>query len=717
MEKTISLKDGWNILQDVNNLGEKLGLYKPGFADTDVFRLISEWEKLPYLSHLQLILSETPYFGRELRYFNHAPWWYKNEFEIPADASENAALRIEGADYYCKVWLNGEYLGEHEGYSSAFAFEIGKMLKRDGKNLLILRVESPWDDKIVPGYEDRRVHMRICGMFKGTYEHADTFIQRDVNPVGLWGGVSILYHDGVTMNALPKATAKPEKNSAKVNISAVVGSDKNRDIDLNYTVYEVISGREVASLNETRRLSAGETRVDAAVSFINPKLWEPWERGAANLYELRVRAAASDGHIYFTRSVKFGVRKLELLRTKDEIRFSVNGRRIFLRGAAYFPDVYVSAMSRERYRRDVVAAKQAGINALRIHVHVCRQSFYEVCDELGMMVFQDSDFNWCHPVDSEFTKRASGVFSDMVRDLRSHPSIVCWVVMNEPQCPARTAERDFMDGAPGPQFMEILKSSDPDRPYIKGSCYENDADSGDTHDYTGCFDDNNYIDYNVSYQRLNTEFGMDSPPVKENLRRVRKLYDRVGPLENKLPELQEYQYRLLKYVMEEFRLKRYTPCAGYFQFMFIDLCPQSFYGVYDWWGVPKKGLRAFEEANRPVALIGRIKNGALEITAVNDLEKPLGGYMLSWTVTDSGGQTIIAGDKYTDIPADGVLYFDPLPLDLTAGGVYRLTLTLADGNGALAALNIYDDMINHPPHPRGHCLRMSHEIGVRLFDA
>ena len=722
MEKIISLSNNWQILQDVNHLGEKLEIYKPDFVDTDVFRLVSEWEKLPYLSHLQLVLSETPYFGRELRYFNHAPWWYKNEFYVSVDASKNATLNIQGADYYCKVWLNGEYLGEHEGYSSTFSFEIGNLLKHDDKNLLVLSVGSPWDDgSVVPSYEWRRVHRRLCGMFKGTYEHADTFIQRDVNPVGLWGGVSIVYHDGVTVTAPVTVMSEPEKdliNSAKVNIAMRINSDIDRELEINYGIYESVSGRRVSSWQESLNIAAGETCLNPTGLIDNPKLWEPWERGVPHLYELQITAYSRD-IIYFKRNKKFGVRKAELLRTQEEIKFSINGRRMFLRGASYFPDMYVSAMSRERYRRDVINAKQAGINALRVHVHVCQQSFYEVCDELGMMVLQDSDFNWCHPTDDKFTERAVGVFSDMLKDLYCHPSIVCWIVMNEPQGPIEDPMYDFMHNAPGPQLMQALKNIDPHRPYIKGSCYEKDIDSGDTHDYTGCFDDNNYIKYDVSHQRLNTEFGMDSPPVKENLRRVRKLYDRVGCLEDKLPELHDYQYRLLKYVMEEFRLNRFSPCAGYVQFMFIDIGPQSFYGVYDWWGVPKNGLRAFEEANKPIAVIGRIKNDKLEITAVNDLENKLDGYVLEWTLTEDTGNIIIKGEKYLDIPADGIISLEPLTLtaELIASSVYKLSLILNDNNNMPAAVNIYDDVLNHPSHPDGHCLRMSHELGVRLFDA
>ena len=104
----INFKKGWQILQDVHDKGEVLGLYRDDFEIT-VGNQISEWEDLLELKHLQLIYAQQPYFGRELRYFNQAPWWYKQEFEVPADAGSYAKLNFTNVDYYCKIWLNGEF--------------------------------------------------------------------------------------------------------------------------------------------------------------------------------------------------------------------------------------------------------------------------------------------------------------------------------------------------------------------------------------------------------------------------------------------------------------------------------------------------------------------------------------------------------------------------------------------------------------------------------
>ena len=140
----LNFKDKWQILQDVHDAGEMLGVYKPEFQG-DIGNQISEWESLPELKQLQLIFAQQPYFGRELRYFNQAPWWYKQEFDLPVEGCNYAKLNFTNVDYFCKIWLNGEYVGEHEGYSAPFSFRVDDKIIAGGKNTLLVKVWSPWD--------------------------------------------------------------------------------------------------------------------------------------------------------------------------------------------------------------------------------------------------------------------------------------------------------------------------------------------------------------------------------------------------------------------------------------------------------------------------------------------------------------------------------------------------------------------------------------------
>ena len=91
-------------------------------------------------------------------------------------------------------------------------------------------------------------------------------------------------------------------------------------------------------------------------------------------------------------------------RTPEMTKFILNGKDFYMRGTAYFPDAYVSAMNEERYRRDLLQIKNSGFNMLRVHVHVDLPIFYELCDELGLGIMHDSEYNWMHPVDESICR-------------------------------------------------------------------------------------------------------------------------------------------------------------------------------------------------------------------------------------------------------------------------------------------------------------------------
>jgi len=310
MEIQKDLGKGWHILQDVHDLGEKMRLYMPERSDTSKRMLFSEWEEIPYLSHLQLLLSETPYFGRELRYFNHAPWWYKNEFDVYLYAPSHAVLRFEGVDYYCKVWVNGEFAGEHEGYSEPFEFDIGRLLKRGEKNYIIAKVSSPWDKNVLEGEEHIRYRRRLCGMFKGPYEHDDTFIQRDVNPVGIWNSVSIIYHDGVRVSDGMKITALPSEDfgSAEIKLALNADSLNERNIEARFRFTDPRTMLPVLCENVSFTLKKGANALEASFALDKPAIWEIWERGEPHLYSLSCELYAGANKLAELRG-RFGVRR------------------------------------------------------------------------------------------------------------------------------------------------------------------------------------------------------------------------------------------------------------------------------------------------------------------------------------------------------------------------------------------------------------------------
>jgi beta-mannosidase len=392
----IDLTRGWSILQDVHSTGEEHGLFRENWNPVGVNAEVSPWESIPRLTHLQLLLAPQPYFGRELRYFNSAPWWYRLRFPT-ASGARHATLRFEGVDYYAKVWLNEKLLGEHEGYADPFEFEVGDQLKSGAPNLLVVKVSSPWDYPVAGehGEKDRTFGV-IRTMLKGTYEHADTFVQRDVNPVGIWRPVRLIPHEGLRRADFPVVDSR----TGNVTVTWPVALDEQpREAQLTLRIVSLPDGTVVAKSSRAVSLRTGENRLEASATVPAPKLWNTWDRGTPSLY--RAELELSDSRTApLVEHVQFGIRTVELKRAKDEMRFSLNGKPIYLRGTTYWPDEYISASDLGRYERDLAAMVRLGINAIRVHVHTENPEFYDLCDRLGIVVLQDSDLNWSIPASS-----------------------------------------------------------------------------------------------------------------------------------------------------------------------------------------------------------------------------------------------------------------------------------------------------------------------------
>lgn len=555
----MELKQNWMILQDVHDRGEITGLMGDQLELNTYSHLISDWEPLKALVHLQLVLADHPYYGRELRYFNAAPWWYRNAFTLSDIGGKRCVLSFECVDYYCKVYVNGQWVGEHEGYVDAFSFDITEAV-REGENVLMVKVWSPWDR------EDREKLNRCFtvgrNMIKGTYEHADGFIQRDVNPVGIAGAVRVeLYPDAYLREGL-RAEAELMKDGLEGAIHLevpVYGSEQGAQI--------TAVARDALGVEVARHTAPARGDICALdLSIEQPGLWRPWDQGGPVLYTVTVQLAAA-GRIADQRTVRVGFRSLRMERNETFTRLWLNEKPVYLRGASYFPDIYLSAMSEERYRRDLILLKEAGFNALRVHVHAERDVFYDLCDEMGFMVFQDSDFNWTHPVDDAFAERGGAIYRQLVRRLRNHASIALWIVLNEPW--------ELVSELVGPKMLTVLEEEDPNRPFILSSIKAEDPLSGDSHNYLGSLngEDTQYTDILGTTEKLNTEFGFDAPAVAQSLLKERKVFDRLKGITEDIPRIQEYQRQLIKYFIEHYRLQKYEPNAGYFQFMFIDLCP------------------------------------------------------------------------------------------------------------------------------------------------
>lgn len=711
------LNKNWYILQDVYDTCEDLGLPKNDDFITEQGPQISEWEPLEELKQLQLVLSEHPYWGRDLRYFNSAPWWYRNEFEVDSDC-DHYELYFSNVDYYCKVWLNGIVVGSHEGYSAGFKLNIDKAVVKNGVNRLIVKVWSPWETDVANNEIRRRTFKVERNMVKGTYEHSDTFVARDVNPVGIYGEVVLRQFRKAWFEQQPDFSYKLDDNLRNVSFSLSFNAVVRNSAELCLVCRDHITG-EICHQVISPVLASGGYTITGQIKDI--VLWNLWDRGTPYTYDIEAILRV-DGQIADSYTERTGFRTVELERTEDETTFFINGERVYVRGTSYFPDNYVSAMNRSRYIDDIRKMISLGFNFIRVHVHIEYPEFYQLCTEYGIGVIQDSEYNWTHPSTDEYAKRFISVFLENVDQLKKYPSVLCWICMNEPGSldASKIKDRDnthsiAMEVSPGPALYAAVLAHDPTRPAIKGSYCENDLTSGDSHNYIGslCGEDGHYSDIYGMREKFNTEYGFDAPPCIENLRKAPAVFKRLNAIEGKLDSIWDYQYKLLKYYTEYYRIQKYDRNSGYVQFLFNDIGPTSFYGLYDWWGNSKKGAQAMAESNMPIGIFAGYKDKLDSVYVVNDYNYDLGACSATIVITDVSGKTLYKDTVNITLGKDCIV--KAVKLDKRFADHINVALVLKK-NKKILATNKYEDIYNMPVHVKGHPGRMSHEFGIRLYD-
>ena len=195
-----------------------------------------------------------------------------------------------------------------------------------------------------------------------------------------------------------------------------------------------LDGQTVA----TAVLLAGTTQVGIDVDVLEVRAWNPRGHGSPELYRLDVRLRVGDATLD-TWSRRVGFRRLELDRSTDEVGsrfvFRINEEPVLVKGVNWIPDdVLPGRMTRERYAQRLRQAADANVNMIRVWGGGIYEddAFYDVCDELGLLVWQDFLFACAaYPEEEPLRAEVLAEARDNVARLASHPSLVLWNGNNE----------------------------------------------------------------------------------------------------------------------------------------------------------------------------------------------------------------------------------------------------------------------------------------------
>jgi len=304
-------------------------------------------------------------------------------------------------------------------------------------------------------------------------------------------------------------------------------------------------------------LHAGANTATVPLEVLEPKLWFPAGYGDQPLYQFVVQVKSdlkSKSPVADERSVKTGLRSVVLHRQPDKwgrsFELVVNGIPIFAKGADVIPfDSFPNRVSTADYRRILESARDANMNMVRHWGggYYETDEFYQICDELGIMVWQDFMFgNDWQPGTYDFKLNIEAEAADQVVRLRNHPSIVLWCGNNETEAAMSWAPRptlpadvryqmwqDYLTEFSGilPRVVARLEPEVPYWPSSPSADYEalNDHyQSGDAHIWDVWHGRVPFSTYETHHARFVTEYGFQSFPEMKTIEAFTEPADRAS---------------------------------------------------------------------------------------------------------------------------------------------------------------------------------------------
>ena len=688
---SLSLDGPWKLQSAEKGEGEKQGFFQIEAND-------SFWQtvQVPGSVHTQ-ILKYPAYYSHDAEWISFKEWWYRKHFQVPA-AMKGKRLRLQfgATDYYADIWLNGKLLGRHEGYIDPYEFEVADQVKPEQDNVIVVRVWTPVD------YYWRHRPYTIKGSYGAVDQKPD-----DITAVGITRNVRLVANDSIVIDDVAARPSLNPDGSADLDVEVMLSANVIAGtLKLSLTPRN-FSGLEQyeATVDLSRLADQSARHLKVRFHLDKPQLWWTWDHGSPNLYTLSTRVIVSDKVSDF-RSQAVGIREIE----KVGWIFYLNGRRTYIRGTnSYYLELFMSEMNREKYDRDLKLMKSMNINMIRLHCHFQNSEFYDLCNELGILVWQDFLEAW-YPHDVEFALQAARLYDAHIRMVRNHPCIAIWATSDEEDLENYRVITKHLAG-------RLFAWDQEHRPVVRST-----GRYGDGHIYYGWYGGNIW-QYTSTEEKFISELGATALPNYETLMKFlpdhwpiaehkdewifRKL--QIGEamrawgspegmtLKEYIPQTQSYVARLHQLAIERMRRRKYD-AGGILHFHAIDFWPSVTMAALDYFRQPTKSYfvvqRSFQmvlaslEYDRDVWKVGEDFRCGLWI--INDHWFSLPNARVVWKIVDSTGTVANRGEVAVNIAEDSSLKLDDLRWRPTKPGHYELHAEVIDRSGKSLSENVYE---------------------------
>jgi hypothetical protein len=331
-------------------------------------------------------------------------------------------LRFEAADYRAEVWVNGERISTHDGAQTPFVFDITDNVRLGERNLIAVRVVNPGEET-VDGLSLAHLPRRNRATTPGP---GSSF-----NYGGLIGSVELLSRPSAYIAEL---IARPNPATGVVSILALVLNTLEAVLPatINFAVAPAAGGETLQSGRTSRQLQPGQTLLETLLPLPQPRKWDPAD---PCLYSLTARLIPDSGGRGDAVSTRFAFRDFRFA----DGHFRLNGRRFLWKGVRTlnnFPADQPVPLDARLYRQELRQLQALGFNAVRFMAGLATTRQLELCDEMGLLVVEETQAAWNLPDAPETAELFDRSLRDMVLRDRNHPSIVAWGLLTDaPQGP------------------------------------------------------------------------------------------------------------------------------------------------------------------------------------------------------------------------------------------------------------------------------------------